>query len=86
MPSRKTLFDFPCAYPLKVIGICTEGFAQEIFEIVVRHAGISTEVDMRTSRKGNYLALNFTIQAQGVDQVDTLYRELNTHPDVCFVL
>jgi uncharacterized protein len=86
MSSRQTLFDFPCDYPLKVIGVCTDGFAQEILDIVIRHSGGSAEVDMRTSRKGKYLSISLVIQAQDIDQIDALYRELTTNPKVCFVL
>ncbi|MBU6459550.1 MAG: DUF493 family protein [Proteobacteria bacterium] len=86
MASRPTLLDFPCDYPFKVIGVATEGFAQEVLDIVTRHIGPAVEADMRASRQGHYLSVSFTIQANSIEQIDALYGELTARPDVRFVL
>jgi len=43
-------------------------------------------VEIRTSGKGNYLALTCTIRAQSREQLDNLYRDLTSHPYVKIVL
>jgi len=43
-------------------------------------------VEMRPSRKGNYLGLTFTITATSRTQLDGLYQALHDHPLVKLVL
>lgn len=79
---------FPCDFPLKVIGLRGEDFAQSVVEIVLRHApdfGPQT-VEMRLSSGGRYLALTCVIRARSHGQLDALYRELTAHPAVKVVL
>lgn len=79
---------FPCDFPLKVIGLRTDDFAQSMVGIVLRHApdfGPET-VAMRVSAGGRYLALTFVIRARSRAQLDALYRELTAHPAVKLVL
>lgn len=79
---------FPCDFPLKVIGLRTDDFAQTMVEIVLRHApdfGPET-VKMRVSAGGRYLALTCVIRARSRAQLDALYRELTAHPAVKVVL
>ena len=83
-----TLLEFPCDFPLKVMGSAGEGFAQAILEVVMRHAPDfdAASMEMRPSRGGNYLSLTCTIRARSREQLDALYRELTAHPLVKIVL
>ena len=85
---EETLFEFPCAFPIKVMGLAHDALAQAVLEVVRRHApdfdGASME--MRASSTGKYLSLTCTIQAQSKRQLDALYRELSAHPLVKIVL
>lgn len=85
---RETLIEFPCDFPIKIMGARVEGFAQAIVEVVQRHdAGFdAASVEMRPSSKGNYLALTCTVRALSQTQLDALYRELTAHPMVKVVL
>lgn len=82
------LLQFPTAFPIKIMGRCTDHFADEIVTIVRRHAPDfdPASVEMRSSREGNYLGLTATIQASSREQLDALYRELTSHPLVKVVL
>lgn len=84
----ETLFEFPCDFPLKVMGATRDGFAQAIVEVVLRHAPDfdAASVEMRSSKAGNYLSLTCTIRATSKPQLDALYRELSSHPWVKIVL
>jgi putative lipoic acid-binding regulatory protein len=88
MAEPETLLEFPCDFPLKVMGATREGFAQAIVEIVLRHAPDfdAATVEMRPSKAGNYLSLTCTIRATSKPQLDALYRELTSHPWVKIVL
>ena len=43
-------------------------------------------MEMRPSRKGKYLGITVTIQANSREQLDALYRDLCSHPAVVMVL
>lgn len=83
-----SLLQFPCDFPLKVMGAATEGFAQAVAAVVVTHAPDfdAATMAMRPSSGGNYLALTCTVRATSQAQLDALYRELSSHPMVKVVL
>ena len=83
-----SLLDFPCDFPIKVMGRKAPGFAQTITEIVLRHAPDfdPATVEMRPSRQGRYLSITCVVRATSREQLDALYRELCDHPSVVMVL
>ncbi len=86
--AEQSLLAFPCDFPIKIMGKREDGFAQEVLEVVLRHAPDfdATTIEMRPSAKGNYLSLTCTIRAVSREQLDALYRELSSHPLVKIVL
>jgi putative lipoic acid-binding regulatory protein len=86
--SKTTLLEFPCDFPLKIMGANDTGFAEAITGIVVRHAPDfdTASMEMRASKAGNYLSLTCTVRAVSQAQLDALYRELTAHPMVKVVL
>jgi putative lipoic acid-binding regulatory protein len=85
---RETLIEFPCDFPIKIMGARVAGFAQAVVAVVLAHdPGFDpATVEMRPSRKGNYLALTCTVRATSQAQLDALYRDLSGHPMVKVVL
>ena len=85
---EETLLEFPCAFPLKVMGLAGEELAQAVLDVVLRHAPDfdGATMEMRASSSGKYLSLTCTIQATSKAQLDALYRELSSHPLVKVVL
>lgn len=83
-----TLLEFPCDFPLKIMGAAHDGFAQAILEVVLVHAPDfdAARMEMRPSKAGNYLSLTCTVRATSKAQLDALYRELSSHPMVKVVL
>lgn len=86
--SDESLLEFPCDFPLKVMGLRQDGFAQAVLEVVRRHAPDfdAAALEMRPSAKGNYLSLSCTVRAVSRAQLDALYVELSAHPLVKVVL
>ena len=84
----ETLFEFPCDFPVKIMGAAQEGFAQAILDVVLRHAPDfdAATMEMRLSKGGNYLSLTCTVRAISKTQLDALYIELSRHPLVKVVL
>lgn len=87
-PTRQTLIEYPCDFPIKIMGARVDGFAQAVIEVVLRHAPDfePAGAEMRPSSKGNYLAVTCTFRALSQAQVDAMYRELTAHPMVKVVL
>ena len=79
--------EFPCRYPIKIIGDVTESVT-EIITIVRRHAPEVTpdEVSTRHSRKGNFQSVRVTIVATGEPQLQALHQDLIALPGVRMVL
>jgi putative lipoic acid-binding regulatory protein len=83
-----TLFEFPCDFPLKVMGRRTDDFRSIVLGIVQKHAGPipPANIEERPSSSGNYLSLTCTFSAQSKEQLDELYRELTSCERVMVVL
>jgi uncharacterized protein len=86
--SNETLLEFPCEFPIKIMGLARDDFAQTILEIVTRHAPDfdGATMEMRSSSGAKYLSLTCTINATSKAQLDGLYRELSKHDMVKIVL
>jgi uncharacterized protein len=86
--TQQTLLEFPCEFPIKIMGARVDEFAQAIVAVVQAHAPDfdPATVQMRPSSKGNYLSLTCTIHAVSKEQLDGLYRALSAHPLVKVVL
>ena len=82
-----TLLEFPTEFPLKVMGRAKDGFAQTVHDIVLKHAPDydGAKMELRPSAAGNYLSVTCVINATSKEQLDALYRELSSHPDVKMV-
>ena len=80
--------EFPCVYPLKVMGHATESFEAAVVGIVRRHVDDLGEgaVRRRESREGRYVSLTVTFTARSREQLDALYRELTADDRVLVVL
>ena len=85
---EKSLIEYPCDFPIKIMGAMQENFAETMVEVVTLHDPDfhSGKMDMRPSTKGNYLSLTVTVRATSREQLDNLYRALSSHPMVKIVL
>lgn len=83
-----SLIQYPCAFPIKVMGAQVQGFEQAVVEVARRFdAGFdATSIERRPSRTGQYLGLTITVTATSREQLDDIYRALTSHPMVKVVL
>ncbi len=88
IPPEQSLIEYPCDFPIKIMGRCVEGFAQEIAQLVQGHVpGFdAATMEMRASSKGQYLSLTCTVYVTSREQLDGIYRALTAHPMVRVVL
>ena len=80
MSGSDELFNFPCEFPIKVMGRDSEAFRSLTLAIVERHAGPveASQISQRPSSKGNFLSLTYTIEAQSRAQLDAIYEDLTS--------
>lgn len=85
---KETLLEFPCAFPLKIMGLANDALAQTVLDVVLRHAPDfdGATMEMRASSGGKYVSLTCTVNATSKAQLDALYTELSAHPLVKVVL
>lgn len=85
---KEEIFQFPCDFPIKVIGKAHPDFAETIMKVVETLAPDfdRSRVETRPSSGGNYTGLTVTINAQSRAQLDAIYMALTGHPMVKIVL
>ena len=88
MTLKPTLIEYPCDFPIKIMGQAEQSFTQSILMIVKRHVPNFDEASLETriSKKNKYLSLTCTVRAISRTQLDALYKELCDHPMVVMVL
>ena len=82
------LINFPCAFPVKVMGANWNDFESLVLEIIGKHASIilGRAVTRRLSRQGRFLSITVHINAESQEQLDAIYRELSAHERVLILL
>jgi len=77
-PEPDTLFDFPCEFPIKIMGKASNEFESEVVNIIRKHVVELEEsaITRRESTKSNYTALTVTITATSRKQLDAIYMDL----------
>ncbi len=80
--------EFPCDYPVKILGRNVENFRALMTEVIERHApGFDQDtISLRDSRKGTFVSLTVTIVATGPEQLEALHQDLRATGLVQMVL
>lgn len=86
--SDKALLEFPCEFPIKVVGRHDGDLREATRAIIERHAGPVDEaaVRARSSTDGKFLALTYLVKAESREQLDAIYRELTACKSVLMTL
>ncbi|VVH63758.1 hypothetical protein BSPWISOX_1338 [uncultured Gammaproteobacteria bacterium] len=87
-PTAEAIFNFPCDYPIKVMGKDCQALHTEMCAIIERHAGEihPHRISSKKSTKGNYISYTVRIVATSVSQLDSINKELQDHPLVAYIL
>jgi putative lipoic acid-binding regulatory protein len=83
-----SLIEYPCHFPIKVMGAAVAGFLEAMVQVVLQFdpAFDRQTIEQRPSKGGNYLGLTLSVHVTHREQLDELYRTLSTHPMVKVVL
>lgn len=85
---KESLLEFPCDFPIKVMGRSHPEFARTIAAVVreLDRDFDATRLETRASGGGNYTGLTVTVRATSRAHLDGIYRALTSHPMVKVVL
>ncbi|MGB2833059.1 MAG: DUF493 domain-containing protein [Methylotenera sp.] len=86
--TAQPLIDFPCDFPIKVMGETQDNFAQTIIELIQTKQPTfnASKIEMRASSGGKYISLTCTVYVNSQVELDDIYRIISTHPLVKFSL
>lgn len=86
--SEESALEFPCTFPIKMMGRDTPDFRALARKIVENHAGavVGSAVQAAVSRNGRFVSITVTITAMSRQQLDDIYRDASSHDDVLMAL
>lgn len=66
--------EFPCDFPIKVIGMQSDEFIEHVHQVFGAHAHDfePSKITQRPSGKGTFLALTIVIEATGQPQLEAI--------------
>jgi putative lipoic acid-binding regulatory protein len=86
--TEETLFEFPCDFPIKIMGKSSDEFRSLAIGIVAQHFGDvpPDRIEERPSSGGQYLSITCTVRAESKAQIDACYMELTACQQVLVAL
>ena len=86
--SEESAIEFPCKFPIKMMGRDTPEFRATARALVEKHAGTVADDDVQTalSRNARFVSVTVTITAESQEQLDNIYRDVTSHDDVLMAL
>lgn len=88
MNKQESPLEFPCRFPIKIMGKERPDFQDHVVGLISSHVGeiADTDIAIRPSSKGNFIGLTVTISAKSREQLDNVYRSLTSSKRILFVL
>lgn len=88
MTEKTSLIQFPCHFPIKIIGNNSADFAREIKAITHRFFPETPDSSIlfQESQQARYLSITVTVYVHDQATLDAFYQELTKHPDIKMVL
>jgi len=80
--------DFPCQFPIKIMGLAGDTFEGIVIGILNQHVPDLGEgaITAKLSKEGKYVSITATINATSQAQLDGLYQALSHQPQILMVL
>lgn len=86
--SDESVIQFPCEFPIKMMGRDTPDFHKTARRLIENHVGpVADEaIQANVSGKGNFVSVTVTVTATSQQQLDDIYRDVSGHDDVLMAL
>ena len=83
-----SVIEFPCHFPIKMMGRDTPEFRITARTLVENHVGPVADDAVRAavSRNGSFVSIIVTVTATSQQQLDAIYRDVSGHDDVLMAL
>ncbi len=81
--------EFPCQYPIKIIGRANTDFKKVILSVIYKHFKEKVSDDLisfKNSKNNKYLSITVDFEAQSRKHVDEIYKDLRDCPEVVFLM
>ena len=84
----ESVMEFPCSFPIKLMGRESEAFRQTVRALVEKHTGPLDDeaIQSSLSRNGRFVSVTITVIAESREQLDNSYRDATAHDDVIMAL
>ena len=84
----ETLLEFPCDFPIKIMGRESDQFRALARELVEKHTGPLADdaIVSSLSRNGAFVSVTVTVLAQSQQQLDDIYREVTSNDEILMAL
>lgn len=85
---EESLIEFPCKFPVKVMGLALPEFHTSMTNIATAHdVGFdSEETTQNISKTGKYVSLTLNIHVKDRPQLDAIYKDFVAHEWVLWAL
>jgi len=83
------IMEFPCEFPLKVMGYNRDAFVDQMHHLVQGFVGETIEphhIETRPSRTEKFIAVTITFTAESKAQLDNIYNAMTSHELVTMAL
>jgi len=86
--TTESAIEFPCDFPIKIMGRDTPEFRTTARSLVENHVGPVSDDAIRSavSRDGSFVSVTVTVTATSQHQLDAIYRDISGHTDVLMAL
>lgn len=83
-----SLLEFPCEFPIKMMGHDRKAFHAAARAIVEQHAGAidNDSIRLAASRNGRFVSMTVTIRAESQQQLDAIYVDLTANDEILVAL
>ena len=88
MSHDSDLLEFPCSFPLKIMGRADAGLMERVRVIATEHLEHPQDMELsqRASRDGNFVSVTLTVTATSRKELDRIYGALSAADEVMMVL
>lgn len=77
--------EFPCQYPIKIIGVANDNFKKKILSVIYQHFREKVSDDLisfKHSKNKKYLSITLDFTAESREHVDEIYKDLKACREV----
>lgn len=88
MSDEESLLEFPCEFPIKIMGKNHHGFHQAVIEILKKHLDDfeGTKINEVESKQKNYCSITAVVSATSQEHLDGIYMDLTASEWVIMAL